>query len=37
MNKIQKIHQEGLCMPVGQELIDVILNEAGNPRRIKPE
>ena len=25
------VHQEGLAMPVDQELINIILNEAGNP------
>ena len=25
------IHQEGLAMPVDQELINIIINEAGNP------
>lgn len=28
---MNKIHQEGLAMPVAQELINIILNEAGSP------
>lgn len=28
---MNKIHQEGLAMPVAQELINIILNESGNP------
>lgn len=28
---MNKIHQEGLTMPVSQELIHIILNEVGNP------
>ncbi len=31
------VHQEGLAMPVDQELINIILNEAEIHRRIKPK